>query len=338
MLAQRGFTAVELMIAMTIGLLISALVVTVFATSATTYRVSNSLAALQENGRAALAAIERDARVAGFRGCNSNNLLNSGPFINTIASPGNYANALGNMIAGYNANGASWTPALPAGPAFPGIVAGANASDVLVLRIPTGPGIPLTTPMANATAEIPVLSVAGLAANTRMIVADCGGAASFVVSGTTVANTVQHTVGASTNATANLQRAYGEDAVVIPYTTRAYYIGASSSGVAGERSLWVMDGNPGVAEELAENVERFEVLYGEDLNADFVADVFRNANAIVNFNRVVAIQVHLLTRGARNNETLAPTPFQFFGATIVPTDRFMRRVYTSTIQLRNRVI
>ena len=99
---QAGFSAVELMIAVTIGLLISGVVVTVFTTSATTYRVSNSVAELQETGRVAVAAIERDARMAGYRGCNSNNVNNSGPFVNTILVPVAYNNNLAAYVRGYN--------------------------------------------------------------------------------------------------------------------------------------------------------------------------------------------------------------------------------------------
>lgn len=326
---QRGFTVVELMIAMTIGLLISAVVVTVFTTSATTYRVSNSAAELQETGRVAIAAIERDARMAGFRGCNSNNVLNTGPLVNTITTPAGYNNNVGTFVRGYNHVGAAWVPVLE--DVYPGIVVG---SDVLVLRLPNGPAVPLNATMANGTADVPLTSAAGLTVGTRMIVADCAQSSAFRITNV-VGNLVSHD--AALNSSIDLQRAYGDDALAMPYITRAYYIGASSSGVAGETSLWIKDG-PDAPEELAENVERFEVVFGEDLNADYVADVFRSASAVANFANVVALQVHLLTRGSRNNETLAPTTYRFFGASVVPADRFIRRIYSSTIQLRNRVL
>lgn len=331
---QRGFTAVELMIAMTIGLLISAVVVTVFATSATTYRVAGSIAALQETGRVAVAAIERDARTAGFRGCNSNNVLNSGPMLNVISAPTNYSNALDVPIRGYDAVGAGWVPALPT--VYPGIVPG---NDVLVLRVPNAPAFPVTTTMADASALVQVTSTSGLAPGDPMIIADCSAADAFRV--TAIAgNTIAHD--ATSNSSVNFRdqngpHAFGDDAFVYRYTTRAYFVGASSNGVAGAQSLWVQDG-AAAPDELAENVERFQVLYGEDLNGDYVADVFRNARTVTNFANVVAIQVHLLTKGSRDNETLAPTPIQFYGSTVVPTDRFVRRVYSSTIQLRNRVL
>jgi type IV pilus assembly protein PilW len=167
-----------------------------------------------------------------------------------------------------------------------------------------------------------------------MMVADCAQSSGFRISGI-AGNNLQHAAGL--NASPDLQRAFGDDAIAMPYVTRAYYIGASSSGVAGETSLWVKDG-PNVPDELANNVQRFELFFGEDLNGDYVADVFRTANNVANFANVVAVQVHLLTRGGRDNEALAPTAYRFLGVSTLPADRFLRRVYAATIQLRNRVL
>lgn len=328
--SQAGFSAVELMIALTIGILISGVVVAVFTTSATTYRVSNSVAELQETGRVAVAAIERDSRMAGYRGCNSNNVNNSGPFVNSILVPAAYNNNLGAYVRGYNyTSPGTWTPALDDVPF--NIVDG---SDVLMLRVPSGPAIAVTAVMANGTADLTVASTAGLAVGDRMIVADCAQASGFRISAVN-AGSLSHAAGL--NATSDFGRAFGNDAIAMRYIAREYYIGASSSGVAGETSLWVKDG-PDVPVELAENVERFEVLYGEDLNNDFVADVFRNADQVANFTNVVAVQVHLLTRGNRVNETMTATPYNFLGTTTIPVDRRIRRVYAATIQLRNRVL
>jgi type IV pilus assembly protein PilW len=179
-----------------------------------------------------------------------------------------------------------------------------------------------------------VASTAGLAVGDRVIVADCAQASGFRITGIG-AGLLSHAAG--TNSTGDLGRAFGDDAVALRYIARQYYVGTSSSGVAGENSLWMKDG-PDAPVELAENVERFEVLYGEDLNNDYVADVFRNADTVVNFTNVVAIQVHMLTRGNRINETMTATPYNFLGTTTTPADRRIRRVYASTIQLRNRVL
>jgi len=45
-----------------------------------------------------------------------------------------------------------------------------------------------------------------------------------------------------------------------------------------------------------------------------------------------------LLRGSRSNEAQAVTNYVFNGQTVVPADKYTRRVYTATIQLRNRTL
>ncbi len=64
---QRGFTLVELMVAMTIGLFISAGVISLFVETKQSYRANDGMARVQENGRFAIEYLSRDVRQAGFR-------------------------------------------------------------------------------------------------------------------------------------------------------------------------------------------------------------------------------------------------------------------------------
>ena len=75
--SPRGFTLVELMVAMTIGLIILGAVGQIFATSSGTYVLQQDLARLQENGRFSMDFIAHDLRMAGYAGCvNINQALN----------------------------------------------------------------------------------------------------------------------------------------------------------------------------------------------------------------------------------------------------------------------
>ena len=128
---QHGFTIVEIMVSLAIGMLVSALVVTIFSASARTYRVASSVGDLQETGRVAMEAIERDARTSGFRGCNSNNVGNSAPWSNVIAAPVPYLDDFSANLRGYNNSGASWSPVLPVqvSGAVPAPIAGTDVVD-----------------------------------------------------------------------------------------------------------------------------------------------------------------------------------------------------------------
>jgi type IV pilus assembly protein PilW len=336
---QRGFTVVEMMVAMAIGLVVSSVVVTMFAASSRSYRVTDAMGDLQEAGRIAMSTLQRDAHLVGFRGCNSNNVRNSAPITNLQATPTAYLNDFTTGVQGYQGTGAGWIPALPAAISGPGapVAAGPIAStDVLVLRVIAGTPVPLSANMTSVTDAIPVMSVASFAAGTRAVVSDCVRATVFQVTGVdAVGGTLQHALTLNTSTSA--LRAFGTDAAVMRFETHAYFIGPSIRDATNERSLWVrVDGNAPV--EVVENVQDMQILYGEDTDGDFVPNLFRTADVVANWNNVLAIQVNLLLRGSGLRDNQAVTNYVFNGATVTPTDRRLRRTYSATIQLRNRTL
>ena len=332
---QRGFTLIEVMVAMTIGLVISALVVTIFSASSSTFKAADTVGALQETGRVALDSIDRDVQTAGVRGCNSNNVESSAPLINVIATPTSFANDLGTAIQGYEYTGPGWTPALP--PELTGAApAPAANSDILVVRVAVGVPALLSGPMVSATSDIPLFSAAGFTAGDNVFIADCNETAAFSL--TSIAGTnLRHIVGPNTNA--SLGKVFSpEDALVMRFETHAYYVAPSSRNPATETSLWMLSSAAAGPVEVVEDVEGLQIQYGEDTDADYVANVFRKANSVVDFTQVVALQVNLLVRGARSNEAQTVVNYVFNGQTVVPADGYTRRVYTATIQIRNRTL
>ncbi|MBK5964019.1 hypothetical protein CCR95_07940 [Thiocystis minor] len=65
-LKNSGFTLVELMVAMTVGLFISAGVISLFIGTKQSYRANEGMARSQENGRFAIDHLSRDLRQAGY--------------------------------------------------------------------------------------------------------------------------------------------------------------------------------------------------------------------------------------------------------------------------------
>lgn len=68
---QRGFTLVELMVALVLGLILTGAVLSAFIANRRVYAASESLGRVQENARAAFELMSRDAREAGGNACNS---------------------------------------------------------------------------------------------------------------------------------------------------------------------------------------------------------------------------------------------------------------------------
>lgn len=93
---------------------------------------------------------------------------------------------------------------------------------------------------------------------------------------------------------------------------------------------------------IVDNIENIQILYGQNTDNDIwkVADRYISANDVnaSNWNQIVSIRISLLLRTAENNLVDRPQPYIFNGATITPSadDRRLRRVFTTTITLRNQ--
>jgi type IV pilus assembly protein PilW len=128
---MSGFTLVELMIAMLLGLVVIAGVTSVFLAGQQSFRTNDALAEVQDGSRVAFELMARDIREAGLTGCNSANNRVTNVLSN---SPGN---------SGPQAWWADWSNAVhgyddaSTDPAFTGItgagapVAGTNSLELL---------------------------------------------------------------------------------------------------------------------------------------------------------------------------------------------------------------
>ena len=68
---QKGMSLIELMIAITLGIFITAALVSLFVNSKQNYRLNENMSRLQENARFAVSFIARDLRMADYHKCTS---------------------------------------------------------------------------------------------------------------------------------------------------------------------------------------------------------------------------------------------------------------------------
>jgi len=94
--AARGFTLIELMVAMVLGLLVAAGIVTVFASTSSSNKAQNQLAQLQEAGRFAVTRMGTDLRMANGQYC-----TNTGG-VAKVASGGNALDHILYYLEGYD--------------------------------------------------------------------------------------------------------------------------------------------------------------------------------------------------------------------------------------------
>ena len=110
---QSGLTLIELLIAMTLGILLTFGVTEIYINSKQTYRSQDGLARMQENARFALDFIARDVRSSGYVGCSNIKTITPN-IITTTPIIADYT--MDTALTGHqNLGGQNWTPSLPSG-------------------------------------------------------------------------------------------------------------------------------------------------------------------------------------------------------------------------------
>lgn len=313
-------TLIELMIALLIGAFLLTGISQIFIGSKQTNRMQENLSRLQENGRFSLNLISQDIRRAGFQGCPS---LRS---------------------ASITTNTAAGIPTLSANTAVSG--SDGASGDSINLIYADSCDANLTTTMVDVSTAIQInnSNTCSINANEALLVSNCNSVDIFRA--TNNGTPVQH---------AALNNVYGIDAELFNYHDYTYSIANNNWG---GRSLWRRDNaqlNPSSV-ELIEGVENMQILFGIDTDDDDDADATTSApdgpanyyvspgnvpdldlDGTVDWYRVVSIRISLLVATIDNNLTAQAQTYTFNGVTTTPTDRRIRRVFTTTVTLRNRL-
>lgn len=324
---QTGFSLIEVMIAMVLGLFLMGSIVQFFVASRQSNRVHEATSRLQETGRMALAIMSRDIRMADFWGCASD--------ISNVVNNLNNANT---GFVDYQSGGITGTEG------------GAGGTDTLVLRGGFGSGLNVQPPFGpQASADLQVNAGNSIQQGDILMVSDCTSADIFQVSnanpgqaGVLVHNTGSATEPGNYNATnpgcpgANahcLSKIYGADASVFNVQQITYSV---APGSEGEPALFRNGA------ELLDGVEDLQVLYGEDTDApgsagEGIANYFVPADQVTDMERVVGIRIAIVTRSGRDNLTgnIGQT-IAVLGTAVAAPDKRIRRVYETTVNIRNR--
>lgn len=357
---QAGVSLIELMISLTIGLVILGALTAAYLGSRGAYRTNENLARMQENGRFALDLLTEDVRLAGFVGCRSRTLTDlevinvARPAVASIT--GGFFRGADDALQGFE-NGSGWTN--------PTTITRA-AGDVLVVRRGGG-GIEL-----SANADIPNgrVTIRNNGLNFRkgdyVALGTCGRVAFFRVSndppqGVTATNVdLEHAAnitgagftaadgnGSNGIAASNLLLAGSSfELAARPMAYRFgelnYFIGTNPAG----RPALYRATRGGATEELVDNVEDMEILYGVDTDGNLFADTYETAATVAaasQWPQVVSVRVSLLVASpeigvASNASQFALRDTSGDGVADVQTgaDTRLRQVFTSTISLRNR--
>jgi len=317
---RTGFSLVELMISLALGVVVAAGLVQLFVDSARTYNLVSGQSRMQESARYALEFISRGARSAGHIGC--------APEMDNIVRGlrGNWGLIpefnLTLTVEGFEGNDdGTWTPPLTSLPRTEG---GANlnvhtpgngidtnvitpGTDVVVFRTVQYPGQRLMTvlqpdgdPVVSAPGGDP-----GFGIGDVVLVSDCEQGAMIRVTGMNVAGnqaTLLHATAATGSFYENssvidgpvgtipftlsfLGHSYGRETSVGAVRTTIFFI-APSTAVDSQgnnpSALWQKEGI-GAPVELVSGVDDLEIQYGIDTT---LADGILNVNRYVDFDDV----------------------------------------------------
>ncbi len=354
----KGFSLVELMIALGLGVVVTAGIVSLFVGNNQTYNLLNNQARLQENARFALDFVARSARAAGYFGCdpepdkiyNSMNGAWAQLFEFDLSTP---VQAFHGTNNGTGIN--DWVPALTPLPRETGgstvnafvngngidVAAMRPLTDVLVLRHVEIPGAPIASIVQSDSATIDVaVPAAGLqfAVDDFVAINNCEQAALMRVTALAAAGltaTITRGTGgaiyqnAPGKSLSDQGAPYGEatnaqGSNVGRVFSDIYYIaegaGTNNRGDA-PWSLWrKVSEDPPV--ELVEGVEDLQVLFGIDTTPN---NNIAAANRYVTFDQVGVNEIRALritlTASSVDVVTDAGDP--------------LRRTFSQTITFRN---
>lgn len=360
--SQFGVTLIELMIAVTLGLLVTGAIVQVFIGNRETYAFNEGLSRLQENGRFAVDTLSYRIRLAGYFGC-----LWGIPVTNNLNSAGDISFNFEQGLAGFEASGTGagelfsataknpangtdaddWSPALPAdlvGSVVPG-------SDVIVVRSGSSASHSLMSPFSTAGSVFVNATADEYRIGEIAIAADCQQASVFQVTSVTDSGSgirLDHVAtGTPGNATVSwgTNQQYGSGAELLKAETWIYYVGARGDGEPPSLFQRRLEANAvtvtaaAVPEEIVGSVDTLQALYGIDAALDGAVDEYVTADLVTDWSQVVTVRIGLVVRSPQEYGT--ETNFQSYdvnGTTFDPVDdRRERQVFTISIALRNRL-
>lgn len=334
---QRGFSLVEILVGITVGLMLTAGVIQIFANNKQGYRIQTALSRLQENGRFAINFISRDVRNSGFFGCGGN----ATRLTNTLNNASQYAWDFSAAAQGFEATSdTAWSPVLSTSitNAVP-----LGDRDIITLRHATGnPARVVQQPGGKppVAATVHVTLTDNLDTGDIVMVADCTDATIFQITNSNqnatdphILNLVHQTgTGTPGNATTALGKDYTDSGSVTRITTSTYFIRADSEG---RPALYRLEETNNV-DELIKGVEDMQILYGEDTDGNRKVNLYATANQVTDWSNVISVRITLLLQSLEDNLAPSPQSYTFNGVATTPGDRRLRRVFTAIINFRNR--
>jgi type IV pilus assembly protein PilW len=313
---QHGFTLIELMIAMVLGLIVLSGVISLFAQSQRSFKVDKNVAGMQAEARFALQEIARDLRMAGF-----------------LSEPLNPASIFpdAGLAVGVDC----------------GVAAQPNW--IYGLRDGVTGEINTVTTVDNATAATAAASFSCITGGEFQPTTDVLGTKRVVGNTTAVADRLAGAVYIRANG--SFGRMYVNGAapgVPVPFSDREYrphiYYIRNFSTVAGDgipslcRKVLAWGAPPTMQTEcIARGVEDLQVEFGLDPDGDGNVNAYLPNPTLTQMQQAISARVYLLVRTVEEDfsYTDAGSYAVSNAPAYAPADNFHRRMYEITVPMHN---
>jgi len=320
---ERGFSLVELMVAIVIGLILVAGVIELFINNRQMYRVQDNYARLQENGRYALSILGDAIESTGFSGCSSRS---GNDLQNTLTSFTQLQRDYDTLITGHAYQTSNWSPVLPTDiqTKLP-----LPNSDILTIRNIQSPDARITGSSGN---QINVNNDSGFKEGDFVLAHDCEISAVFELNGVG-SNTLTITADS-----AAFDYEFKAGARVHKIDTNTFFIRENPNN---QPALYRFNSALGLT-ELIDGIEAIKLQFGISETGDNgSADYYASADGIsaTEWDGVVSVRISLLLVSSERNLTTSEYTFSDdsdFSDYTVEEDGRLRRVVSRTITLRNR--
>lgn len=353
---QCGLSIVELMVALTIGLIILGAIAFVFLAQTRSYKTTNTQATIQSSENAIADILTPAIRVAGYLGCSdivgsgtTSMLVPSGSApLGTIMADTNprmlmgYEGSSGSALsitpnAANDNNTGDWSPTLDT--TLAGLVE--YGSDVVVVLGPVPGSLPID--ISNAVAGSKTVTLKNIPTNMTINAGQFAGISDglksiiFLIKGVT-GNIISLASGSGpmTNSAAGLLNSYSDSSQFIPLQQTAFFVAQQPNGGQSALMTTTVNGNTWTTPQaLVPGVDAMQVLYG--IGANGIVKQYVQANAVTDWSQVYIVRLGFLIEGQiGSGGGVGTTTFTVLGTTVtVPLDTRLRHVYEMTISLRN---
>lgn len=317
---QSGFGLVEILIAMTLGLVLGAAIINVYLESRRNYQFDEEMARMQEGGRYSLALFKRELSLAGYLGGLLDRSKLTAQAVTTDCAATNWAmdiDAVVDTVNSFNGSAASVTTqrsvvltCLDAGEVQDG-------SDVVVVKRTAG-DYTLNDGSLNTAAENDNQWYLRVADRSNFSWAYLGASGEIPAADKTAGSGIDYW----------------------QYYTNILYVRNYSNAVGdGIPTLCIesLTNNAMVTNAYVEGVEDVQLEVGIDADDDGFPEIFRAPASAADLDDAVAWRVYILMRSVNTiNGYTNEKAFKLGQKTVAAkNDSYLRQVYTTTIEMQN---